>query len=297
MSENMNRAIIAGGTKPKPDMINQDAVVIKQLSAICEYIAVADGIGSSYKSEIASRIVCAGLFDELIGEEIETKDKIDQIDWLQKFGCLPVILNRESVKISEEGDSLNVAGALATTLICALDTDNETIISYVGNGAILHLRGNFNRIPDNHIVFKAPWNVSNLLNPHSVWENGNNALYKFISPSAKRQEYAPSVIKMTKDNELYGDIIILCTDGLYSKDQEVIGEDDDRKVWIQQENKLADLYKTIDKFLKKPETEMNNESLQNCLEGFLERAEVEDDCTLAVIISPQAVKYQKNGPK
>ena len=292
MNNETYKSFIAVSTIGKSQSgVNQDAFYAEKLSSDCYYVGVADGVGQSYKSEVASEIVCKALYEE-IKECLEknTSGEINEDTIIEKFKLLPTRIQSEIEKtIDNEQDNMN---DFRTTLICALDMPEKIILGYVGNGAILHIRGNFNEFNTNHPTHKSPWSVSNLLNPHSIWENGKNVLYKYISHRSTETQSCPTVITISKDNYYFGDIIVLCTDGIHSADQTNIGEAEDGAIWIEASENLAILYKSLDAFLKKSEIDINSHKLKKTLDGFLDKIQIEDDSTIAVIITPQSIKYQ-----
>jgi PPM family protein phosphatase len=283
--------LIAVSTRGKSEDMNQDASYVRQISPDCYYIGLADGVGTSNKSEVSSAIVCKALYEEITeGFDKVPPEGINEGIIIEKFKLLSARIQSEISKIiDDEQDNMN---SFKTTLICALDMPEKIILSYVGNGSILHIRGNFNEFAHNHPTHKSPWSASNLLNPHSIWQDGHNALYKYINHRSTEIQSCPTVITITKDNCWFGDIFVLCTDGVHSADQTNIGEAEDGKIWIEAGDNLTKLYKSLSSFFKINQIDITEDKLKKMLDGFLDRIQIEDDSTIAVIITPQSIKYQ-----
>jgi hypothetical protein len=181
---------------------------------------------------------------------------------------------------------------LGTTLLCALELENEFLIAYSGNGSIWHTKGSFNKFSPNRYL---PWNSINLLNPHCSEEDGKAALYRYISVSDA--QYLPTVIRLSKNLFTPGDIIIVTSDGVYSSDQVQIGKDESETVWIRSEESMPILYSELSDFLKKNPKETKNEDLEFALNVFLENLKTKnymhDDTTLGVIITEKAIDFHQ----
>lgn len=248
-------------------------------------VVVADGIGSfSYAEDAADKVVsfvCSSIeqlkdINELNFETIFSKAKEKLIEFAREKG------------LETEGKTLG------TTLIVAVhhptpDRDYDIIkVAYVGNGAIWHLRGNFNHFNESQLL---PWNAINYLNPHSIQEEGKEALYKLISVSGNYEEAVPSVLTFRADKK-FGDIVMICTDGVYSYDQIQIGKDNAGGIWISGEKSMPLFFSELNNFFKN-----KNSDLKEHLDGYLKKLneieKLDDDATIAVFITDNAIAYQK----
>lgn len=248
-------------------------------------VVVADGIGSHYKSEVAS-VFCVKRFKEHL-ESIESVDAIDFKEIFQRVKS-GLLLHVKQLPDLEEYDDDQAFG---TTLLCAVESEDEICIAYVGNGSIWHIQGNFDSFGPNRFL---PWNAINLLNPHCVEEEGKSALYRYISIAETSCE--PTILRLSK-NKALGDIIMVATDGVYSYDQVVIGKDPNGKVWISGEETMSLFYEILSKFLATDPLTINDSNLKNALIDYLERVKtqnlMEDDTTLGVIISSSVLERRK----
>lgn len=280
---NINQSIIGKGTLSIKE-VNQDSVAAVNLPSICNIIAVADGLGSFYKSEFASKFVCENLV-EVLGKQ----DMLEQLLLENVFKEITLNLRE---KIEEElGDEDLSEKSFGTTLLCCIETEDEFLIGYVGNGGIFHLRGNFNSFPDR---FYLPWNSVNLLNPHSIEQSGKNAMYKLIEPNYKPEQIIPSVVKIRKDKLHFGDIILLCSDGVYSYDEVQMGKDPNGKIWISGEETMEKFYKYLNRYFSNEE--YTNEALDSIIGEYLDDLKnnylIHDDTSLALVVTSKAKDFQ-----
>jgi len=265
---------------------NQDAcAVVRNETAGLNALLVADGVGSHYGAAEAARVVVEAARRSLLeagngavprpGELIQLAQRE-----LEGYVC--------SLPSSPQG--LTADTGFGTTLLCAVEVDGRIHAGYTGNGALIHIRGNFNEFPASQL---APWSAMNYLNPHSRFLHGRNALFYIVSPFIQPARYTE--LSFSKDDLAFGDLVLLCTDGLCSYDQTPMGRDLDQGLtWIQYEPRLLMLLERLSGFLRAGD--YTDDALQQMLEQYLnelvEKSMVEDDCTLAVLISPRALEYQ-----
>ena len=179
-----------------------------------------------------------------------------------------------------------------TTALCAIELQHCILIAYCGNGAILHVRPNFNEFPETSLL---PWSAINILNPHSHPVRGKNVLYKYVSATAEIDEAEPTVLVLSKDDALMGDIIVVVTDGIWSYDQASIGENE-MGIWMHVESTLPLLYRHLDSFFHREYSTAR--VLKGELEAYLDAVrasgKMTDDCTIGVLVTGRAVAYQRN---
>src|ERR1700733_6265072 len=173
--------------------INQDAFALaRNLQVPLNGIVIADGVGSHYGAEIASEIAVLAVKDAL--EDIASPS---DVDLTCLFGSAQQRLaGYVDVHIAEFPENLNWQHAFGTTVLCVVETPVEIAIGYLGNGAIFHIRGNFNTFPPTQLL---PWTVASYLNPHSLPYEGKNLLYKLLSARGKSAGTPPSVLSLRKD--------------------------------------------------------------------------------------------------
>lgn len=282
----MNSIISCASQTHKKDKPNQDFCITFENSNLnIKGVIVSDGIGSHAFSEISSRF-CV----EKTKEKLESLEKLP-IDFKTLFHEIKTeLIEYTSIELSN--DDLNKT-KLGTTLICAVELQEEYQIAYVGNGSIWQISGNFNHFGK---AIALPWNSINLLNPHTIEQKGKSVLYKYISIADVST--IPSIIKLSKNEDAFGDIIIITSDGVYTSDEAKIGKDDNGVIWEMGEDTMIELYKTLDLFFSNNPIEVNNADLEFELNKYLtllrERDIMDDDTTLGIIISPKTIEFQQN---
>lgn len=256
-----------------------------QDSAFCvsfplyKLMAVADGLGSYAYAELASQVVCDALKKQL------TPNQIPDITTLFKQAT-QVLVSFSTQYITEHNLSLDHSKAFGTTLIVAIETETEFICGYCGNGGIFHIRGNFHQFQPTQYL---PWNGINYLNPHTIQnEQGKEALYKLLALTSSEVEITPTLIRFQKDNILFGDMLMICTDGIFSNDQVQIGKDAKGNLWLSGEETLSRFYETM-----KPLPITLNESLQQYLNSLKTDKCLDDDATLGVMVSDKMLAYHQ----
>ena len=258
---------------------------------VCEpfkYIFVADGLGSYAYPKLASE-----KFINSFKSKIETSIINDNTDFskllLETFKKAKddIIIFSKDFQKDKNNSTENLFG---TTAIVLIETTNKIIIAYVGNGAIWHIRGAFNSF---NLPYLFPWNSINLLNPHSIPQDGKEALYKLISDNNDYNECIPTIIEISKDQE-FGDIIMICTDGIFSADQVRFGKND-KGVWVKYEPAILEFYKYLTGFFAESDV-FSKEKLDEMLDGYLNELKptFDDDATIGILISNVALEYQKN---
>lgn len=273
--------------------INQDYVLWHvHPDSTSKYLLIADGLGSFHKAEVAAQKACEFLSQEL--NNVKNIDSLNSDDLKNIFRTVKSHLI-DWVTENEDISKLDKLKAYGTTMICVIDTPDRFQIAYVGNGSVWHIRGNFNQFSANQYL---PWNAINYLNPHSIPVKGKNALYKLISISDDFIQAEPTVIEISKDDQLYGDIILACTDGIYSYDEVDIGKDDDAQIWISGEESMELFFKYLDKFFQNENQELDEKrlgfQLEEYLQRFADKGLINDDSSLGVIITPKAIDFQKS---
>jgi serine/threonine protein phosphatase PrpC len=255
----------------------------KTTSTALNAILVADGLGTYQYARQSSESVVATLLEELT--------KIEDVACLD-FEKLFKTAKEKLIELSEQTKSMNDKSSdnlFGTTLIALVETEKTVKMAYVGNGAIWHIRGNFDEFP---AVYPFPWNAVNLLNPHSIPEKGKEALERLISDYPNDDnECIPSVIEVDKDN-IQGDIFMICSDGIYSEDQRKRGSNT-KGLWVKYEISMQKFFEHLKHFFESQE--YSNETLNGALNQYLQeiKPDLDDDATLGVLITEAAINYQK----
>jgi PPM family protein phosphatase len=216
--------------------VNQDAAAVLENTEIpCKGVVVTDGLGSHYGAELAATQTV-----ELFRASVARCSLNSGVDicaiCAEAVRMLRAYIDDHASTLPEH---LDVTNAFGTTMLIALNEPTRLQLGYVGNGAMIHLRGDFTEFPDRQLL---PWSAINYLNPHSISRNGRNILYKFLSPTVSTEQSTPTVLTLTKDLAFVGDIVLVCSDGISSYDQTRIGADAEGNIWINGEPSLKDFY-------------------------------------------------------
>lgn len=255
-------------------------------------IAIADGVGSSYKSEVASHYVTQKTV-ELVKDAVSSDEH--HIDFEKIFDDVQVGLDAEiEERYASELSGLKPS-SFGTTLIVGIDFPDRFVVAYIGNGSIWHVSGYFNIFPR---VVCLPWNAVNLLNPDTTMVDGKEALYKIFYYNGKKKSHNPTVLQISKLREAPGDVFILTTDGVFSADHAIAGKDDEGDIWIPSTPQFGQLHDYLKNYVEGNE-DITDDSLQQMLNHYLahinEAQIMDDDTTLAIFISAEAKAHFMEG--
>jgi two-component sensor histidine kinase len=92
-------------------------------------------------------------------------------------------IGQRTLTVSDDGiglpADLDWRNAFGTTVLCAVETIDHIVVGYLGNGAIIHIRGNFTTFPPSQLL---PWTAINYLNPHTISQGGKNTMRAWSLP-------------------------------------------------------------------------------------------------------------------
>jgi PPM family protein phosphatase len=276
---------IAAGASVTAKTINEDACQIRSSDKLCT-IAVADGLGSSFDSHVAASIATATFVAEcakLTTPAIASPAGVVSSIWagVEKRLHEHYTANRDHYS--------GQPAPLQTTLLGLVDTGDSYLFTYLGNGSVLYVRGDFWR-------FKGrdwPWCRTDLMVGHSFLDaSGKDRLYGLVGPHGLTAQ--PNVGLVSKDQK-YGEFLIVCTDGISSADHVKVGRDPQQKLWIEANPQVEYLIgQTLPQFLRDMAGNSEPEqALVAALQAFLTARTFDDDATLAVLVSRQALHYAK----
>jgi serine/threonine protein phosphatase PrpC len=253
-------------------------------SGVVRGIIVADGIGSHALAKEGAQFAAVAAQKQILHwtDESNLFALFRSVHQQIMSNGLPLIETFE-----EKPPRQNTCG---TTLIVAIETEHEFQIGYVGNGAILHFRP--------HLIAQSrlrrfTWSGLNYLNPHSEEEQGREALFRYLSLDDNTQRAMPSVITLSKD-PILGDILVICSDGVHSSDHIVIGVDPDGNVLQTTGAPLVELYELIRDSLLRCDSGIPEDLLSRYLSSCFEKRLFDDDASLGICISDQALDFVRN---
>lgn len=273
------------------DAENEDCVGIAS-NADCgaRTVLVADGLGSHAYSKLGAQWAIKGATEWINAAPTVTENVLRDA-----FVAARAEVNANAASFcSREGITVDKNQSFGTTLIVAAETQNTFIVGYVGNGAIWHIRGSFNEFSQSRYL---PWNALNYLNPHSVESaEGKEAVYRLISFSDDKSEAIPTIIEIAKDR-IYGDILMICTDGIHSSDQLEVGRYKDGSIWTKAEPTMLRFFAALNEFFCSSNA-VTDEALHRALEHYTSQLRtdglLEDDASVGVIVTAAALEYQSN---
>lgn len=283
-SDVYDKSVIATGTNTNKKE-NQDCKGEFECEGFSS-IFIADGLGSYKYARLSSERVI-NFFNASLRSIGSSDSKENTIFFPDIFRQAKQKLIEFSQEILTEDDNRQ-EDLFGTTVIAVTEQKSTISFAYVGNGAIWHIRGNFTEFPDSYLF---PWNAVNILNPHTTPENGKEALYRLISDSSDFSECLPSIITIEKDTQV-GELIIICTDGIYSADQLSAGKND-KGIWVKYQPAMLKLFSYLKHFFK-TNPNYNKESFGQMLNEFLEELNptLEDDATIGILVTEAALNYQ-----
>lgn len=250
-------------------------------------VAIADGVGESIGAEEASKFVTKEFVE--IFKELEKVDFNSIMEIWTKLGESMKKKYSEYIKSKNIDFNRVLTGFLETTLLVVIELEDSYIITYLGNGSIWYVRGDFWEFLDNRR--KWPWCIEDLLIPHTTYV-GEEALYGILDSNGLRG--SPSIMQIKKDLER-GEIFILTTDGISSKDQlKVYGKNGESNYETPGRLEINDNIYNILLMLKDYFNNFENDSLSTKIVEFLESRKFDDDATLAILIGDKAVQYFKS---
>lgn len=165
---------------------NEDNYIARTFGDVGVFI-LTDGIGGIEGGEVASEIACVQM-DELVASEIS--DSLDTISFEDFRICMDAFVNSINKSIllrALEDDDLFGMGTTLTVLIVR---EKELFICHVGDARTYLIHGSsITRLTEDHLY------RNKLVKSLGVNEYINPSFYRY--------------------NIMYGDIILMCTDGLY----------------------------------------------------------------------------------
>lgn len=284
-------ALVAAATCSNK-LTNEDAWAVIKGRTI-HGVIIADGVGSHYKAELGSSSVVKAVRSRLetldatgpvhIRESLDFRKLLHECA-LELKGKLPKLCPR----LPEGANPENILG---TTVVLTVEIGDRLFGAYIGNGALLRIRGSFSLFPASYPL---PWAAANYLVPHAVPVDGRALLDRVISPARVEDALSADEIAFAKDPH-YGDVIVVCSDGILSSDQAVVGRDEKGRLWVGVEPALLLLFDYLRDFLRRGT--YHDEQLQCELEAYLtdlnRRGWVEDDCTVGVLITDEALEFHR----
>ncbi len=179
-----------------------------------------------------------------------------------------------------------------TYIMATLANDNRLLsMNYIGNGSILKMQGDFYELPISYTEIHKPYRYLNLMMPHV---DRDGILVRHVSHKSNPDELIPTCIDITLDG-INGDIIIMCTDGITSLEDNIIVTDDQNRLWRNQSDLVSKFIEQLHEFLKTNSSSITTQKIEqfidNVLQGFKANKLLDDDASIGVILTENVINY------
>jgi PPM family protein phosphatase len=245
------------------------------------YVFVTDGL-NPFDSSLNSSTDVINSFHKSI-----SRLSPDDINFLHSY--MEKLYKKSKPNLLKFNNKNNEEKILGNTAILVSENEDRIIIVHSGNGAIWHIKGNFNYLTDD-LLF--PWNTINLLNPFLLSEKVKKFSNKQDLRCQDNKKSTPCIIELQKDKQ-HGDIILICTDGIYSTEQVKGGTE--KGIWASK-NKIYmfKIFSCLNHFFRSEKLQDKN-NLEHLLKLYLKELKpfLTDDATIGVLITSAALEYQK----
>ncbi|MBO7424757.1 MAG: serine/threonine-protein phosphatase [Clostridiales bacterium] len=185
---------------------NEDSIACEKFGdTLC--MVVADGLGGQEKGEIASMIAVTGMMDILR----ENEDKLISFDESAIVEILEGSYQKINSKILLRACYNKECIGMSTTLTCAILNDKRLIISHLGDCRAYLLHGSKLEVLTLDHTYAAELIKSNAPGiSEDEYKAARNMLTKYLGENIF---ITPDIYRY---NVMYGDLILLCSDGLYA---------------------------------------------------------------------------------
>lgn len=236
-------------------------------------IILCDGIGEFPQSDLAAEML------------------IENIANVQNRNEITPFIERTVVEI--KNDKIIGGTTLITAIIDNSVGEERVEITYIGNGSIYHLPGDYNDLPLSYSASNKASRFSNILIPHVDKEG---TLLRHISHHSTLNEIVPSSITMSLSG-IHGDIILIFSDGISSLENEIIVMDDQKRIWRNQSESVSFILDELHTWLIQNSDSIDQLKMDQFLETTLsklkEAKKLEDDASIGLIITETVLKYYK----
>lgn len=183
---------------------NEDFCAAEMIGG-CLCMAVADGLGGEVAGEIASRLAVETVMREFNSNPEALKDS----DKIQEF--LSAVFNRANKEILRYGINHPESRGMCTTLTCAVLNDRKLSIAHIGDtrAYLCHCR-EIQKLTCDHNKAAELVKAGEITETEAKVHPGRNVLLKVLGENVYLK---PDFFSY---NLSYGDIVMLCSDGLYS---------------------------------------------------------------------------------
>jgi PPM family protein phosphatase len=188
--------------------VNEDACTLFAGEYV-SLVAIADGLGTSVDCHLAARLATEAIGAAALRlEQSREQVRIDTVEelWKSVGEAIPAFYAGHRDRY---GDA---PSPLETTLLFILDLPGYYVVSYLGNGSVWLIRGDYWQF----LPRRWPWCLTDLLVGHtSLSETGRDVLFGTVGPTGLTS--VPTTLALSKD-PTHGEILLITTDGISSRD-------------------------------------------------------------------------------
>lgn len=235
-------------------------------------IALCDGIGEFKDSGRVAELLVDAIGTDLPENRTELEDSIRTA--------------QEGIKLAE------LQGG--TTLLCCyqrvMHSSEEVTINHLGNGAVLHLAGDFHERGPSQV----PYRFHHVVLPH-VDEQG--VLVRHVSHTSKAPEvaFSDATLRLNAPN---GDILLLLTDGVASLEEEMVTGDPTGTLWRLQSTALQQVLEKLHDLLSVDLDQASfaaelTRSAGTILQSLKESELLEDDASIGIVVTDAVLAYYR----
>ena len=184
--------------------MNEDNFGYEQVGN-CLCMAVADGVGGETCGEIASKLAIEAVMENLKESLAFVKDRADLPSYLK------TVFNKVNMKILKNCLENRERLGMCTTLTLAIMKGTELTIAHIGDSRAYMLHGNeLIKLTEDHNESARLVKHGLITEEEAKCHPGRNRLFKVVG---ENQYLNPDIYSY---NISYGDLVFLCSDGLYS---------------------------------------------------------------------------------
>lgn len=185
-----------------------------------------------------------------------------------------------------------------TTLICAYRNhawpDGEVVIQHLGNGAVMHLAGDFSDPGPGQF----PYRYRHVVLPHV---DPQGVLVRHVSHRSMAPELDLSETRL-RLNSPQGDILLFVTDGIATLEEEMIVRNEEGSFWRYEFGALQLLLERLGRFMQEPQehegfSKRLGEFVHDALARMKDDGLLEDDASLGIIVTDAVLQYHRKRPK
>ena len=188
---------------PVRDM-NEDSFGYETVGS-CICMAVADGVGGEAYGEVASDIAVRAVLDEFKESLPFIKSREDLPAYLK------TVFNKANIKILKDCLEHRERMGMCTTLTVAILNGTELTVAHIGDTRAYMLHGSeLIKLTEDHNETGRLIKNGSITEEEAKHHPGRNRLFKALG---ENQYQNPDIYSY---NISYGDLIFLCSDGLYS---------------------------------------------------------------------------------